>query len=223
MRVNGCLVAEVGPSSLLIETAIESTAEPAVHSPLQGPTPSAGARTLRGSVAVESHDGQGTTFTLRIPLTLATIEGFVVGAGGERYVIPMEAIVELLELPAEEPRPHGGDGQCPGRGILRLRGEPLPYFRLRSFFGSDGAARTRESVVVLDGGVSRMGMVVDGLLGAQPVVIRPLAVPLKRWLTASQALSVSTILNDGRSVASAIHVHADRRPLPRFDIARASP
>lgn len=166
-----------------------------------------GVEALRGSVTTDSRDGQGTTFTLRIPLTLATIEGFVVGAGGETYVVPLEAIVELLELPAEaQDRPGGGEfGPVPVAvdgvlGVLSLRGEPLPYFRLRGFFGSGGVASARESVVVVDGGGHRVGMVVDELLGTQPVVIKPLASPLKQWLTASQALSVSTILDDGRAV-----------------------
>lgn len=159
-----------------------------------------GIEALRGSVTIDSRGGQGTTFTLRLPLTLATIEGFVVGAGGETYVVPLEAIIELLELPAEaQDRPGGGESG-PVHGILSLRGEPLPYVRLRSFFGSGGAARARESVVVVDGGGRRVGMVVDELLGTQPVVIKPLAQSLQRWLAASQALSVSTILDDGRAV-----------------------
>ncbi|HEX2574166.1 MAG TPA: chemotaxis protein CheW, partial [Polyangia bacterium] len=162
-----------------------------------------GIEALRGSVAIETEEGQGTTFTLRIPLTLATIEGFVVGAGGETYVIPMEAIVELLELPAEDRDHPGAGGPARGRpdhGILHLRGDPLPYVRLRSFFGARGGASARESVVVVDGGGHRVGLVVDELLGAQPVVIKPLPPALKRWIRPSQALSVSTILGDGRAV-----------------------
>jgi two-component system chemotaxis sensor kinase CheA len=155
-----------------------------------------GVEALRGSVAVESREGQGTTVTLRIPLTLATIEGFIVGAGGETYVIPMEMIAELLELPAEASPRHETDKPCPAHGVLNLRGEALPYFRLRNVFGLGGAARGRESVVVVIGGGGRVGVVVDEIFGVQPVVIKPLG----RWLTASQAVSVSTILGDGRAV-----------------------
>ncbi len=123
---------------------------------------------LQGSVAVETRAGQGTRVTLRLPLTLVLVEGFVVGVSDQRYVIPMHAVAECLDLPAG----HAPSGR--NEGVLGLRGEALPFLRLRSAFGLQGAAAERESVVVVRHAAGRAGLVVDRLLGQSRTILKPL-------------------------------------------------
>lgn len=139
---------------------------------------------LRGTVRIASRDGEGTTLTLRLPLTLAIIEGLVVGLGGDRYVIPMDAVVESVELPA---------AGAEGRGVLRHRGRSLPYVHLRRFFHLDAPPPRRQVVVVVDLGERRSGLVVDAIYGQHQTVIKPLA----KLLQGVAGLSGTTILGDG--------------------------
>ena len=143
---------------------------------------------LRGSVTVASRDGLGTTFTIRLPLTLAIIDGFGTVAAGETYVLPTEAVIECLELP------RAGSGGPDGRTVINLRGEPLPCLRLRDHFALPGASDGRENVVVVRHGGGRAGLVVDGLLGERQTVIKPLG-PLFRALP---GIAGSAILGSGR-------------------------
>ncbi len=143
---------------------------------------------LRGAVAIESREGQGATITIRLPLTLAIIEGFAVGVGGETYVMPLDAVDECVELPEAE------RGRPDSRGVLNLRGEALPYLRLRDVFHLGGAAPGRESVVVVRQGSGKAGLAVDVLHGESQAVIKPLGVLLRGL----RGVSGSTILGDGR-------------------------
>ena len=160
---------------------------------------------LRGSVGIESREGEGTTITLRLPLTLAIIAGFVVGVEDETYVIPLDTVVECLELPR---------GQCPhpdGRGVLGVRGKALPYFRLREVFGLPSSPKGREHVVVVrhDGG--HVGLAVDALCGESQTVIKPLG-PLFQGLP---GIAGSAVLGSGR-VALILDVEAlVRQAVPR--------
>jgi two-component system, chemotaxis family, sensor kinase CheA len=142
---------------------------------------------LRGSVAVESLPGMGTSFVIRLPLTVAIIDGFIVSECGEQYVIPMDAVVECVDLPAEKRGPDLS-------GLISLRGAPLPYFRLRRLFGFTGEAAVREKVVVVIHETSQAGFVVDELLGSSQVVIKPLG-KLFRGLP---GLAGSAILGNGK-------------------------
>jgi two-component system chemotaxis sensor kinase CheA len=142
---------------------------------------------LRGTISVDTAPGKGTTFGLRLPLTLSIIEGFSVGMGEETYVIPLEHVVECVELPPGERRP--------GRtGVFNLRGEPLPYLRLREHFSLGGESPVRESIVVLGHGKGRAGIAVDALLGQGQTVIKPLGKPCQGL----PGLAGSTLLGDGR-------------------------
>jgi two-component system chemotaxis sensor kinase CheA len=143
---------------------------------------------LRGTVEVASVVGRGTTFRIRLPLTLALIEGFVVRAANESYVLPMESVVECLDLPASAK----GGGPC---GLVNLRGAPLPVLRLREVFALDGPPSRRENVVVVRGEAGPAGLVVDALLGGHQVVIKPLGA-LFRGVA---AVAGSAILGDGRA------------------------
>ena len=87
---------------------------------------------LRGSVAIDSQGGRGTSVTIRVPLTLSIIQGFKVGIGEEAFILPLDAVIECLELPASET---AAAAAC---GIINLRGKPLPYLRLREHFGVAG-------------------------------------------------------------------------------------
>jgi two-component system, chemotaxis family, sensor kinase CheA len=143
---------------------------------------------LRGSVGIRSRAGEGTTITVRLPLTLAIIEGFGVAVGDETYVIPLEAVAECLELPAETPT----DGD--GRGVISLRGKPLPYVRLRRLFGCAGDTRREHVVVVRQDDGAQAGLVVDDLHGESQTVIKPLG----RIFRGLPGISGSAILGSGR-------------------------
>ena len=146
-----------------------------------------GVGALRGTVTLRSEEGRGTTVTLRVPLTLASIQGFTVGVGEEIYVLPLEAVQECLELPAER------RGQ-PGGGVLNLRGQALPYLRLSEVLGVPGPRPERESVVVLGHGEGLAGLVVDELYGEGQRVLKP----LDRLFRHLPGVSGSTLLDDGR-------------------------
>jgi len=122
---------------------------------------------LRGTVELDSVEGQGSTVHIRLPLTLAIIDGFLVGVGDAAYVIPLDMVVECIELDAWQTE--AGDGR-----YLNLRGEVLPYSRLREHFAVEGEAARRENVVVVKFGQHKAGLVVDRLMGEFQTVIKPL-------------------------------------------------
>jgi two-component system chemotaxis sensor kinase CheA len=142
---------------------------------------------LSGAILVESRKGLGTTFTIRLPLTLAIIDGFAVKVGTETYVIPLSSVKECLELPAEK---HSSDQG----GVINLRGEALPYVRLRDLFECSGAVPAREKIIVVEYHGGRAGLAADELLGEQQAVIKPLG----RLLQGIRGVSGSTILGNGR-------------------------
>jgi two-component system chemotaxis sensor kinase CheA len=143
---------------------------------------------LRGSISIASEPGRGTRFTVRLPLTLAIIEGLIVGVGDDTFVIPVDAVVETIELPRE------ARGRVDGRGVLGLRGGSLPYVRLRQRFGVAGPAPSRENVVVLQQEDGRAGLVVDRIQGQRQTVIKPLA----KVFQGVSGISASAILGNGR-------------------------
>jgi two-component system chemotaxis sensor kinase CheA len=143
---------------------------------------------LRGSVAVESQPGRGTIITIRLPLTLAIIDGFGVGVGDETYVVPMHTVLECLQLPAEEQ--HQGNHF----GVINLRGGPLPYVRLRDWFDIPGPRPNRENIVVVEVDRMKAGLAVDSLFGARQTVIKPLGEKFKEV----RGIAGSAILGNGR-------------------------
>lgn len=122
---------------------------------------------LRGTVEIESEPGQGVTMRIRLPLTLAIIDGFLVGVGGSAYVVPLDMVVECIELPQRSKEQ--GDNN-----YLNLRGEVLPYLQLRELFEVEGQAGRRENVVVVQYAGHKAGLVVDSLMGEFQTVIKPL-------------------------------------------------
>ena len=124
----------------------------------------------------------------RLPLTLAIIDGFGVGVGDETYILPLDSVLECLALPRDEHR------AADARGVLNLRGQPLPYLRLRHRFQVPGATPVREHVVVVQHAGGRAGIAVDVLFGESQAVIKSLGTVLDRL----SGVSGSTILGDGR-------------------------
>src|SRR5258705_7012001 len=110
---------------------------------------------MRGSVAVESIAGVGTKVVIRLPLTLAIIDGFLVGVGRSTYVVPLDMVVECIELTAEE------RAAIRGRSFINLRDKVLPLLRLRDAFEVPGEAGRRENIVVVHCGGGHAGPVVD--------------------------------------------------------------
>lgn len=167
---------------------------------------------IHGSVTVESEEGRGTTFRVRLPLTLALVDGLGVGVGGESFVIPMEAVVEALQLPASVDRDRA-------TGVLTHRGENIPFIRLRERLAiGGGGIRERENVVVVRYARGLAGLVVDELHGECHTVVKP----LPKSLRGIPGLSGSAILPDGRiafiiDVPGLLQVEIDRnRPQSRL-------
>ena len=148
---------------------------------------------LRGTVEVKTELGAGSRFVIRLPLTLAIIDGFLTSVGAASYVIPLDSVVECLELKDGDTRGH----------VLNLRGEALPFIRLREFFDVEGAPPPRENVVVIAARGQKAGIVVDQLLGEFQTVIKSLGSLFKHL----RGIGGSTILGSGE-VALILDVQA---------------
>jgi len=142
---------------------------------------------LRGTIDIVSTPGEGATFTLRMPLTLAIIDGLLVRVAGERYVIPLSAVEECIELSSED------DARSTGRDFLNIRGDLVPFIRLRKMFNLSGPAALYPKVVVVSAGEFRFGVVVDQLLGGHQTVIKSLS----KLHADIPTFSGATILGDG--------------------------
>ena len=139
---------------------------------------------LRGQVDIFSRQGQGTVVRIRVPLTLAIIAGFQIAVGTVVFVIPLDLVVECLNF-SDYPVQHN---------VMTLRDESLPLIRLCEFFDLPCQALSRQSLVVVQSGSVRLGLLVDHLLGECQAVIKPLGALLSKV----KGLSGSTVLGDGR-------------------------
>ena len=142
---------------------------------------------LRGAIDISSRTGEGSKVALRIPLTLAIIDGLLVRVGAGRYVIPLPAVEECIELSAED------DLRSRGRSLLPLRGSLVPFIRLREIFGSNTRPDPFQKVVVVSTGAERVGLVVDQIIGDHQTVIKSMSKLHDDVATFSGA----TILGDG--------------------------
>jgi len=140
---------------------------------------------LRGTIEVETEQGLGTTLRMRLPLTLAIIDGFRVEAAGASYVVPLDVVIECLDL--------GPFLESEQNHLINLRGEVLPFLRLREVFQIPGEVPARERVVVIQHGELRAGIVVDRLLGEFQTVIKPMG----RLFRRAKGIGGSTILGTG--------------------------
>jgi two-component system chemotaxis sensor kinase CheA len=152
---------------------------------------------LLGSVAIDSIEGGGTTIAIRLPLTLAIIDGFLVGVGRSAYMVPLDMVVECMELSAED------RASVRESGYINLRGEVLPLLRLRDVFEVTGEPAKRENVVVVQYAGQQAGFVVDALMGEFQAVIKPLGKLFERL----SGIGGSTILGNGE-VALILDVQA---------------
>jgi two-component system, chemotaxis family, sensor kinase CheA len=175
---------------------------------------------LRGTIAIDSVAGRGTTVAIRLPLTLAIIDGFLVGVGRATYVVPLDMVVECMELSPEERI------SIRARGYIDLRGEVLPLLRVRDAFGVAGEAGRRENIVVVQYAGRRAGLVVDALQGEFQTVIKPLGKLFERLA----GISGSTILGTGEvalilDVAALVQRAADKegRAQAAAEMAAAAP
>ncbi len=142
---------------------------------------------LRGSIAMTSNAGEGSQIALRIPLTLAIIEGLLVRVGEARYVIPLAAVEECVELTTEQ------DARSMGRSVITLRERLVPFIRLRDLFSSSQAADPHQKIVVVATGQDRVGLVVDQILGDHQTVIKSMS----GFHADVETFSGATILGDG--------------------------
>lgn len=145
---------------------------------------------LRGTVELESDPGEGTTVRIRLPLTLSIIDGFLLKVGETAYVVPLQMLVECIEV---------GDEEClvdERHQYLDLRGEVLPFLRLRGLFGigeGDEDDAPRENIAIVQWGEHKAGLVVDELVGECQAVVKPLGAVFREL----RGISGATILGTG--------------------------
>ncbi|MFN5569840.1 MAG: chemotaxis protein CheA, partial [Bradyrhizobium sp.] len=166
--------------------------------------------TMRGSIDLSTRPGEGTTVTLRLPLTLAIIEGLLIRVGEARYIIPLSAVEECVELTAEDQRARG-------RHFLNIRGDLVPYLMLRDILQSTVSPDTYQKTIIVSTGETRVGLVADQIIGNHQTVIKSLS-KLHSDVT---IFSGATILGDGTAalildVAQLVglaQAHADKHHL----------
>ncbi|MDA9435722.1 chemotaxis protein CheA [Bradyrhizobium sp. CCBAU 51627] len=141
---------------------------------------------MRGSIDLSTRPGQGTTVTLRLPLTLAIIEGLLIRVGEGRYIIPLSAVEECIELTAEDERSRG-------RNFLNVRGNLVPFLRLRELMSSSGTPDQHQKTIIISTGETHVGLVADQIIGNHQTVIKSLS-KLHSDVT---IFSGATILGDG--------------------------
>jgi two-component system chemotaxis sensor kinase CheA len=143
---------------------------------------------LGGTIDIVSRAGRGTRMTLRLPVTMAIIDGLRVKLGRQVYVIPLSSVEECVELAA-----HSGP-QRSGRSILQIRDELVPFLELSRLFDQPGDLQARRRVVIVRADGARIGLVVDDILGQGQTVIKSLS----PFHSAMPGLGGATILGDGR-------------------------
>ena len=141
---------------------------------------------MRGSIDTSTVPGNGTTVTLRLPLTLAIIEGLLIRVGEGRYIIPLSAVEECAELSAADERERGRD-------FLNMRGDLVPFLRLRNLFDSEGEPDLHQKIIIASSGETRIGLIADQIIGSHQSVIKSLS-KLHSGVT---MFSGATILGDG--------------------------
>lgn len=154
---------------------------------------------LGGSLTVTTVPGRGTRFHIRLPLTMAILDGLSVAVAGQTFVLPLLSVVDSFRPRAIDTKRLVGGGE-----IVMWRGESLPLIRLYELFRIDGAAAeaTRAIVVIIEEQGRRIGLLVDDLVGQSQVVIKSLEANYKRL----EGISGATIMGDG-CVALILDVH----------------
>lgn len=151
---------------------------------------------LHGTVEIASKPGAGMTVTLRLPLTLAIIDGLLVRVGSAHFALPLANSLECIELTAQDVK------NAHGNHLVNVRGELTSYIRLREYFGMEDESRDCEQIMVVETEYGRYGFVVDEVLGDHQTVIKNLGKAYRDV----QAFSGATILGNG-SVALILDPH----------------
>ena len=172
---------------------------------------------LRGTIQITTRAGCGTSVALSLPLTLAIIEGQLVEIGGDQFIIPMSAVAENVELAAAERSRNNG------RNVIAVRGDLIPYIRLRDLFEIRGQSPAIEMIVIVNHEGHRVGLVVDRILGSHQTVIQSLS----RYYRQIEVASGGTIMGDGRvalilDLAGLVRA-ADQHPAPSKPSRAAAP
>lgn len=152
---------------------------------------------LRGSIELESVPGKGTMITLKLPLTLAIINGLLVSIADTCYILPLATVEECVELTQDK------SDQSHGTNLLNVRGEIVPYIRLRDHLHIEGKRPYLEHIVITDVQGKRIGFVVDNVIGGHQTVIKALG-PAFKYV---REVSGATILGDGK-IALILDVNA---------------
>ncbi|GLH81957.1 chemotaxis protein CheA [Bradyrhizobium sp. SSBR45G] len=166
--------------------------------------------TMRGSIDMATKPGEGTTVTLRLPLTLAIIEGLMIRVGEGRYIIPLSAVEECVELTADDQRARG-------RNFLNIRGDLVPFLMLRDILQASGSPDEYQKTIIVSTGETRVGLVADQIIGSHQTVIKSLS-KLHSDVT---IFSGATILGDGTAalildvvqLVALAQAHADKQHL----------
>jgi two-component system chemotaxis sensor kinase CheA len=124
---------------------------------------------MRGTIDLTTIPGHGSSVTLRLPLTLAIIEGLLIRVGEGRYIIPLSAVEECVELTAAD------EARARGRSFLTVRGDLVPFLRLRDLFDAEGEVAPYQKVIITTMGDTRVGLVVDQIIGSHQTVIKSLS------------------------------------------------
>lgn len=144
---------------------------------------------LNGSVSIWSEKGKGTKFTIKLPLTLAIIQGLLVRVGNEVYAIPITSVIDSHRIKPSEIK------IIDNYEVFNVRKDVISLLRLNRLFGiPSDEGNGYHYVVVVGSGDKKMGLIVDSLIGEEDVVIKP----LKDRYTASPGIAGATILGDGK-------------------------
>ncbi|HXI65129.1 MAG TPA: chemotaxis protein CheA, partial [Gemmatimonadales bacterium] len=144
-------------------------------------------RALGGSIDIRSQEGKGTTFVLRLPVTLAIVRALIAGVGAERYALPLTYVSETVEFGVQ------ATTIVEGREAIVLKDRVVPLVHLRRLLGVGGDAPSRCPIIVLEMGERRSGIVVDGMLGQQEIVVKAFDAPEGTL----PVFSGATIMGDG--------------------------
>ena len=146
---------------------------------------------LGGQLELDSVEGFGSRTTIRLPLTLAILDGLSVLIGAETYIIPLNAIIESLQVTTDDLKTVSSDGQ-----LLRVRGEYLPLIKMHEIFNAQPKAESWEQgiAVIVEAEGKKTALFVDELLGQHQVVIKSLESNYRKM----QGISGATIMGDGR-------------------------
>jgi two-component system chemotaxis sensor kinase CheA len=143
---------------------------------------------LNGTVTVNSVHGKGTTFVIKLPLTLAIIQGLLVRVGTEIYTIPITSVIESLRIKPEEIK------KIDNYEVFNIRNDVISLLRLNRLFGIKTEEQQEYHFIVIVGTAEKkMGFMVDSLIGEEDVVIKP----LRDQFTNSPGIAGASILGDG--------------------------